>query len=719
MGKSKIDPSVDIAPDAWMNHFKSLFNMNYATNFDPNLSSTQFQSLDNAILNKAISIEEFEKAIRELKNGKACGCDAISNEMLKLSSQFFIKDYVFLMNCILQTGFYPDIWRENIIKPVYKGGGSYDPSNYRGIAISSCFSKLFSKVLFNRLDCYIETNNIIGPEQIGFRKQCRTSDHVLTLKTLIDKAFKSKRYLYSCFVDLSKAFDTINREALFYKLAQYNITGPFYNIIKDMYSSLHCSVKMGNFLSDSFATKTGVKQGCILSPSLFSLYLNDLLTLFDGDCDQVQIGDIVSSCLLYADDIVLLSNSSAGLQVALDKLSIFCTKWNLKVNISKTKVIIFNKAGKTVKGNVFKFDGNLVEIVNEYKYLGIIFKPSGTFTDGINYLCKKALKASFCIRKAIGSDKMNTPLFLKLYEQCVKPILLYCSEVWAGERLINQAGPIERRYDTLSTERIQLKFCKFVLGVHKSASNIAVRAELGLFPIALYCLRSSISFWLHIIESDNNKLVRKAYNESCQFIKGFGSNLKVALNKLNFTHVWDNQDTFSKSRLMNAVTLKLKESYTAFWKNKLFDDSENPINGNKLRTYRKFKTDYSLEKYLLSSDNSKEEISTFCKLRLSAHKLFIEEGRYKKVPLNERICKLCRNDIEDEEHFIFDCIKLEHIRKHFFHRLASICPSFIHMSKIDRLKFVLGNNEYDLNVICLTYLHDMYTERTHLLSIIG
>ena len=125
---------------------------------------------------------------------------------------------------------------------------------------------------------------------------------------------------------------------------------------------------------------------------------------------------------------------------------------------------------------------------------------------------------------------------------------------------------------------------------------------------------------MHIVESDKNKLVSKAYNDSCQFIKGFGSNIKTVLNKLNFTHVLNNQGTFSKSRLINAITLKLKESYTAFWKSKLFDDSENPINGNKLRTYRKFKTDYSIEKYLLSSDNSKEEISIFCKIRLSAHK---------------------------------------------------------------------------------------------------
>ena len=90
-----------------------------------------------------------------------------------------------------------------MIKPIYKGGGALDMNNYRGIVISSCFSKLFSRVLFNRLDKYLEDNNIIGSEQTGFRKHCCTTDHILTLKTLIDKAFKSSSRIYACFVDLS------------------------------------------------------------------------------------------------------------------------------------------------------------------------------------------------------------------------------------------------------------------------------------------------------------------------------------------------------------------------------------------------------------------------------------------------------------------------------------------------------------------------------------
>ena len=123
---------------------------------------------------------------------------------------------------------------------------------------------------------------------------------------------------------------------------------------------------------------------------------------------------------MYADDIVLLSKSAEGLQNALNCLSEFCLRWSLKVNINKTKVIIFNKSGKILKGFSFNFDDQIVEVVNEYKYLGIIFKPCGSFTEAINYLCKKAARASFCIKKAVDSEYLNADLLLKL-----KPILLY------------------------------------------------------------------------------------------------------------------------------------------------------------------------------------------------------------------------------------------------------------------------------------------------------
>ena len=140
-------------------------------------------------------------------------------------------------------------------------------------------------------------------------------------------------------------------------------------------------------------------------------------------------------CCQNADDIVLLSESAQGLQNLLNKLKICCDKWNLQVNINKSKVMIFNKFWKISKGHNFSYDGNTVSLVNEYKYLGIIFKPSGSFTEAINQLAKKASKAIFCIRKSLCSENMNVVLHMKLFDSCVKPILFIYIVVRFGQCL--------------------------------------------------------------------------------------------------------------------------------------------------------------------------------------------------------------------------------------------------------------------------------------------
>lgn len=171
--------------------------------------------------------------------------------------------YVKLFNLIMKTGLCPEKWRENYVKSICKGGCFNDPNNYRGIALSSCVAKLFSKVLFNRLDKQLENNKTLAEEQIGFCKGCSPSDHVLTLKTLIDKTFKSSKRFYACFVDLRKAYDTVNRIALFLKLSSLNISGIFFNILKDMHREVSFSTKFAEGATAPFTSKVGDKQGCV------------------------------------------------------------------------------------------------------------------------------------------------------------------------------------------------------------------------------------------------------------------------------------------------------------------------------------------------------------------------------------------------------------------------------------------------------------------------
>ena len=269
------DPCNSISPHDWLSYFRELMNKKYDNNFS-DCEECKYLHCNNELLNVDITAEDVQKAVKSLKLNKACSVDCITNEMIKASSGVILYMYVDIFNLVLKSGLYPSIWRENLIKPIFKGGNAFDPSCYRGIAISSCLSKLFTRVLFNRLDKYLDSNDIISPEQAGFRKNMRTSDHILTLKSLIDKYFKKNKYIFACFVDLKKAFDTVNRQALLYKLSQYNISGHFFDILKSMYSDVSFSVSLPNGLTNGFQSSIGVKQGCILSPTLFSLYIDDL-----------------------------------------------------------------------------------------------------------------------------------------------------------------------------------------------------------------------------------------------------------------------------------------------------------------------------------------------------------------------------------------------------------------------------------------------------------
>ena len=143
--------------------------------------------------------------------------------------------------------------------PIFKGCSFSDPSNYRGIALSSCFGKFLSKLLCNRLGKILNENRIICDEQIGFKKGCRTSDHILSLKTIIDKTFKKSKYLYCCFIDLRKAFDIVNKTALFAKRSKYNIQGNVLQVLKNMYKEVYYSVKLYEGLAHKMSSTVGLK----------------------------------------------------------------------------------------------------------------------------------------------------------------------------------------------------------------------------------------------------------------------------------------------------------------------------------------------------------------------------------------------------------------------------------------------------------------------------
>ena len=355
------DDNLHVSEQKLLAHFQKLL---YGSTND------QFPINDSEVgeLDYIITTDELKKATTVLKTGKAPGHDNILNEMLKCLVGKYPDLILKLFNMILRSNNFVPSWLLSVIVPIYKKGNKSDPANYRGIALLSSLGKLFLTILHIRLQEFVQKRNILKTNQLGFIKGSSTSDAHIMIHNLIDEyCHKRKKHIYSCYVDFEKAFDNIPRDMLFKKLFDMGIKGNFFNIIKHLYADDTAVIKVNNKISKPFRTNRGLRQGCVLSPLLFNLYMSEFTDQINDCPDKVELtADTELGGILWADDILLLSESEKGLREMLLKLESFCHLNKLNVNVDKTKCMIFNKAGRRIHRN-FYYKGVLIEHVNVYK----------------------------------------------------------------------------------------------------------------------------------------------------------------------------------------------------------------------------------------------------------------------------------------------------------------------------------------------------------------
>ena len=622
---------------------------------------TTLSQLNN--LDKPFSEKEVKQSIKMLKNKKAAGLDRIRNEMLKSGAHYLTTSLTKLFNFILSKGTYPDSWSTGLITPIFKSGNKSDPSNYRGICVTSCLGKLFSVVLNNRLLTYLQDHNLIHPSQIGFLKGFRTSDHIFSLRTLIDKYVTNanKGKLFCCFVDFQKAFDSIWHDGLLHKLLSKNIGGQFYHLISDMYSKTKCAVKNGNKRSSYFDYNRGVRQGCILSPLLFNLYLDEFPHLLESsrDTDSITLPNgLPVNCLFYADDLILISRSAAGLQKQLNILQDYSEKWLLKINLKKTKTLIFQKQNRKSTRDKFSFflNGIPIDKASQYSYLGITFNTNGSFANSKKVLVEKARRSIFASKRYLDFNKLPIKTCNKLFDTLFLPILLYGSEIWGAYDSINF-----KKWEKDPVERQHTQFYKCFLSLNRRAPNVVARNETGRLPLKLNILLRIIKFWIHLESLPENSIVKQCLIISNQLANETKPSFMLTVNEIIHNYLDIQKQSHSKTiqNTNNIPTIKhnlqkIKCHITTSLKR---HQLELIRSNKKLCFYSIFKTDVSRSDYLEQVKNQKHRRAV-AKLRSGNHSLRIESGRHciPKLPESLRICQYCHsNQIEDEIHFLFHC----------------------------------------------------------------
>ncbi len=663
------DPADNVEPARWLSHFKSLLKVseNADNLYKDDLVIAENLHKRHTQLDYDISEDEIIKAIRSLKKKKSAGPDGIINEMLKVGYRTIIKPLQKLLQLVFDSKHFPSPWKRGIIVKIFKSGDPFDTDNYRGVTLSSVLGKLFSLIMTNRLQTDLESNDKLHPAQGGFRKDHRTSDNLFILSQIV-KFYKSKKKpLYSCFVDFRKAFDMLNREALMIKLLEMEIGGKFYSIVKDMHMSNSCCVKVNHqYITEFFPSDLGVRQGDGLSPTLFNIFINDLAKEFESpDCHPASINGIHVGCLLYADDLLILSETENGLRNGLSLLSDFSKRWSLTINVKKSKVLVFHK--KALVCDPFEVNGQSLEIVKSYRYLGVVISSSGSFHSGINDLSSKALKCSFLLKRKLLQN-LNVPvdIYLNCFDTLVKPVLLYCSEVW-GQELVHDRKDfnIDLVDKNCEPERIHLKFCKSILRMPATTSNVAVRSELGRMPIMLTILSNISKYYMRLTKMPESRLVKQILIAT--------ANQKFSLKDIAHKVTKDigvdlnEHKKYSLKHFNNSIKSQLLFSYEDDWFTYLSSPKGKTGGGNKLRVYQTFKRKNEIEPYLSLIENS-SDCANLTRLRISAHHLRIERGRYERVngqtvPENERICLYCNmNAVENEFHMVIKCPLYEHLR---------------------------------------------------------
>ena len=381
-------------------------------------------SNENSIFLNDCSEAELLEIISQLDNNKASD---IPIRIIKKSSHVICPYLVTYFNECMANGIFPDVLKVGKVTPIFKKGNAEELGNYRPVSTLPIFGKIFEKVIYTRIYSFLQSQGILHKNQFGFRKSYSTSHAVNYSVKIIKDSIQKKNHVLGIFIDLSKAFDTIDHNNLLVKLNRYGIRGNANSLIKDYLSNRFQYTEVDGEKSELLALSYGVPQGSVLGPLLFLVYINDI-----ANCSDLGI------FVLFADDTNIFVEGSTEQEAyqkgncLLKLVKEYMLLNKLHMNMSKCCYIHF-KPNKTIEhnpSNYLSLDGVPIKKTSTAKFLGVTIDEQLTWDPHVTALRHKLGYASSILNKI--RDSVPNELHCDLYHTLFESHLTYCISVWGG-----------------------------------------------------------------------------------------------------------------------------------------------------------------------------------------------------------------------------------------------------------------------------------------------
>ena len=417
-----------------------------------------------------ITMAELKKAIKKLKKKKSPGPDGVTNEMLQHLGKSALEKLLDIFNLSWRQGQVPQCWKEARMIPILKKGkNKTNVQSYRPISLTSCVCKTMERIVNQRLQNYLESESIIVTEQAGFRQYRSTEDQTTHLSQVIEDAFQAQKVTLVTFIDLQKAFDKVWKEGLLVKLLRYGIRGNMYRWTKSYLYNRRARVLVDGHCSHKVLLRQGVPQGGVLSPTLFILFVNDLVPELPKGVHAA----------LYADDLVLwcseeyATTATHRMQLALEKVAGWTETWGVTINREKTTATLFTLSVKARPGRLTL--GNApIKFEDQQTYLGVTFDKRLTWKPHIMNAEGKARRKLNIMRKLAGSQwGANEKILKSVYQGTVRPHLEYGSSSWMTAAKTHQHA----------LDKVQNQALRIITGAMKSTPVKKMEQVTSIAPL--------------------------------------------------------------------------------------------------------------------------------------------------------------------------------------------------------------------------------------------